>query len=795
MLVPVKWLKDYIDLDASTREISDKVTDTGSHVESIEEMGEKISGLMVGQIKEISPHPTKKNLAIVDLDFGDETISLVTGAKNMRVNDKVVAARLGAKLPGGITISEADFAGVKSPGMLVSYEELGRDDSVVPMTSKDGIIILSDDVEVGMDGLEALGFNDQVIEFEITPNRPDCLSIIGMAREVAAAFDKKIKEPDATIKNEVDDINQYFKGLDVKTYNSRRFILRVIKDVEIKESPQWIKNHLIKAGMRPINNIVDLTNFIMLEYGQPLHAYDLDTIAEGRLVVRMAEEGERLQTLDKSTRELKSSDILICDGANKPIGLAGVMGGLDTEVTGSTKTLLIEAASFNEENIRQTSKRLNLRSEASTRFEKKLSPELAHVAIQRFCKLVEEIGAGTVVKGSFDHYPNKEEEKTIRLRNQRLNDLLGLDLEVEESSRYLSALELDNEIDGSDMLVKIPYYRGDLSIEADLIEEVGRLYGFHNISPKPLRGGLTQGLKSDKRNFYDQVRLDVFGLGFSEIMTYSFISEKIYDKLNIDKESPMRDLLKIINPLGEDFSVMRTTLIGNMLDVVRKNLNNKASDLRFSELGNSFHKDDKQRPIEQMMLCLGLVGDYDFYYMKDVVLNLFDKYGIEDYSFVRCEDNPIFHPSRCAQIYVEKELVGTIGEIHPLVLDNFDISKRVYVTEINLDKLIKYRKLIKTYKEVSKYPMIQRDIALEVDREVESEEIVKVIKETGGDHLRQVELFDIYTGEQMAKNKKSLAYKVGFQSFERTLKDKEVKEAFSKILESLNEKFGINLRG
>ncbi|MDO5026994.1 MAG: phenylalanine--tRNA ligase subunit beta [Tissierellia bacterium] len=794
MLVPVKWLLDYIDLDEDTRIIADKVTDTGSHVEAIEEMSRGIENIKVGQILDIRPHESLKKLSLVDLDLGDQKLQLVTGAKNMKIKDKVVVALLGARLPGGIEISEADFDGVKSPGMLCSYEELGIDEALVPKKSKDGIIILSDDVEVGMDGLEALGLQDQVIEFEITPNRPDCLSIIGMAREVAAAFDKKIVLPDQKLTQEEGQIEDYFKGLEVQTKNVGRFNLRVIKDVVIKESPQWIKNYLIKAGMRPINNIVDLTNFIMLEYGQPLHAYDLDRIEGKSLLVRMANEGEKLVTLDKNERTLNSSDILICDGNSKAIGLAGVMGGLHTEVEDTTKTILLEAASFNPENIRQTSKRLGLRSEASTRFEKKVALELAEIASERFCHLIEKTGSGKVVKKAFDFYPNVYEDKEIILRNKRSNDLLGIDLGIEETARYLEALELKVQLTGDEMKVRIPYFRKDLNIEADLIEEVGRLYGFHNIEAKPLRGALSQGLKSEKREFIDQLRLDIYALGFSEIMTYSFISEKIYDKLNLDKESKLRDYIKIMNPLGEDFSVMRTTLLGNMLDVVRKNLNNKREVLRFSEVGNSFHRYDGQI-VEEALLTLAMVGNYDFYYIKNILENLFDKYGVKNYSFETEKENPIFHTTRCAKVLVDGEVIAYVGEVHPLVLQNFDISKRVYATEVNISKLLKYVDDQKTYQTVSKYPMIERDIALVVDKDVKSVDIIDLIRRNGGENLREIQLFDIYTGEQIDQGKKSLAYKIGFQSDQRTLKDKEVKEAFEKILESLNERFGINLRG
>ena len=795
MLVPVKWLKQYIDLDADSRLIADKLTDSGSHVESIKSLDEGITNIKVAKVENIKEHESLKKLLLVDLNLGDEEITLVTGAKNMKVGDLVVAALEGANLPGGITIGEADFDGVKSKGMLLSYEELGYSDSLVPKNSKDGIIILTGDYKPGDCGIKALDLDDQVIEFEITPNRPDCLSIIGMAREAGASFEKTIEEPKNRVDSEIDKIEDYFNGLHIETEKTDRFILRVIKDVEIKESPQWMKNDLMKAGMRPINNIVDITNFIMLEYGQPLHAYDLDKIREKALIVRDAKDGEQLLTLDKNTRSLTSEDIVICDGKSNPIGLAGVMGGFDTEVTESTTNILIEAATFEDDSIRQTSKRLNLRSEASSRYEKKVPSKLAEVAIDRFCELIEATSSGIVVAGSYDHKKDQIEDRTLRLRNSRSNTLLGLDLDINQTRAYLENLGLETSIEGDEIITKIPYYREDLTIEADLIEEVGRLYGFHNIKPQPLKGALTEGLKSDLRNFMDQVRRDVFALGFSEILTYSFISEKQFDNLNLDKESKLRNVIKILNPLGEDFSVMRTTLLGNMLDVIRRNINNKENDLKLSELGNTFSLNDSNERIETKLLTLGLVGDYDFYYTKDIILNLLDKYGVNEIEFEKNDQNSIYHPGRCAHIIVDGQDIGTIGEIHPLVLENFDIGKRVYAAELNIDLLLTKKADQIRYQTVSKYPMVERDIALVVDKAVESQKIIDVIKDNGGQLLKSVQLFDIYTGSQIEEGKKSLAYKIGFQSDERTLKDKEVKAAFENILAALSDAFGVNLRG
>ncbi|MCT1796699.1 phenylalanine--tRNA ligase subunit beta [Helcococcus kunzii] len=792
MLVPIKWLREYVEIKDSTREIANRVTDSGSHVESIEKY-EEMSGLVIAKILDIRKHENADKLSLVDLDYGDGKETIVTGAKNMRVGDNVVLAKVGAKLPGGIEIKEATLQGVVSPGMLCGYSELGVSENYVDKRSADGLIILDDDVKVGEDAVKALNLDSEIIEFEITPNRPDCLSIIGMAREVAAVFDEKIKEPSLEVKNAVSNYKEFFNGVELNTDKSTRFMTAVVKDVEIKESPLYIKNYLRDAGMRPINNIVDIANFIMLEYGQPLHTYDLDTISGKKLIVREGKTGETVKTLDKNERKIEAGDILICDGDNNPIGIAGVMGGFYTEVTENTKNILIESATFNNESIRKTSKRLGLRSEASARFEKGIPAKLNEIALKRFLHLIEETNSGIVVEGLSDDGDFEFEEKSLKLRNSKLNSLLGIDLDIEQSKKYLDSLELYTEIEGDTLNVKIPFFRSDLNIEEDLIEEIGRLYGFQNIAPKSLVGGLTQGIKSEMRQCQDEARINLFALGFSEILTYSFISNKVFDKLNLNENDKLRDTVKILNPLGEDFSVMRTTLIGNMLEIIRRNLNNKQNDLRFFEVGNSFIKRDETIKEEKLM-TFSLVGDYDFYYIKNILINIFTKFGIVDYEFIRETENPIFHEGRCANVMADGEKVAVIGEISPIVMDNFDIEKRVNLVEANLDVLFKFKKDQIRYKEISKYPIVERDIAIVVDKDIQSQDIINVIKQYGGGYLKYVKLFDIYKGEQIPEDKVSLAYKIGFQSNEMTLKDQVVKEAFENIVEGLNKTFDVNLR-
>lgn len=791
MLVPVKWLKKYIDIDVNTRDIANKVTDSGSHVESIKKY-EDMSGLVIAEIKDIKKHENADKLSLVDLDYG-ENITVVTGATNMNVGDKVVFAKLGAKLPGNIEIREQEFKGIISKGMLCGYSELGVSEDNVQKNSEKGLIILPKDAPVGEDAVKYLDLDGEIIEFEITPNRSDCLSIIGMAREVAAVYNKKIKEPSLEISKKEDKYSDYFNGVDIKSNNCIRFITAVIKNVKIKNSPMYIQNALRDAGMRPINNIVDFTNYVMLEYGQPLHAYDLDTIEDKKIIVRNGQENEKLITLDDKERKIKEEDLLICDGKDRPIGFAGVMGGASTEVTNSTNTILIESACFDKDSIRKTSKRLNLRSEASSRFEKGVSPKLSEIAIKRFLKLIEETNSGVVVDGFDDKGSFEDREKIIKLRNSRSNMLLGINLTVEESKKYLESLELKTEIKGDDLYVNIPYFREDLVVEVDLIEEIGRLYGFHNIKAQALNGELTRGLKSELRKFIDKTRLNLYALGYSEIMTYSFISNKMFDKLTLNENNELRNTIKILNPLGEDFSVMRTTLIGNMLETIRRNLNNKQKDLRFSEVGNTFKKENNQM-LETKLAVFALVGKYDFFDLKNDLINLLKKFGIKDIRFIREENNEIFHQGRCANILIDGENVGVLGEISPFVLENYDISERVNLCELNLDKIIKFKKDIIQYEEISKYPVVERDIAFIIDEDVESQDIIDVIFENGGEYIKFVQLFDRYKGEQIEKGKVSLAYEIGFQSKTETLKDKLVKEAFENITKALEDKFRIDLR-
>ncbi|NLX61145.1 MAG: phenylalanine--tRNA ligase subunit beta [Tissierellia bacterium] len=797
MLVPVKWLKDYVDIeDISSKELADELTLSGSHVESIISLGEDIENVVVGKIEKVEKHENADKLLVCTVDVGNEKLTIVTGARNFKEGDCVAVALVGARLPGGIEIKKTNFRGVDSFGMLCSLKELGYQDNVIPKHHRDGILVLDKEYPLGTDIREVLGLYGEIIEFEITPNRPDCLSLIGMARETAATFNRQFKLPDVEIKDEVEDIHDYVEKVEVDESLCNRYYTRVIKDVKIEPSPLWLQSRLMEAGVRPINNIVDITNYVMLEFGQPLHAFDLKKLKHNKIVVRTAKEGEKIITLDNVERSLDTSHLLITDG-EEAIGIAGVMGGLNSEITEDTKVVLLESANFNDKSIRKTAKSLGLRTEASSRYEKGLDPNLCEIAAERVCQLVEEIGAGKIVKGVIDVYPNKLEEKTITLRPERVNSLLGIDLTVEDMIAYLERLGLRTKKEGALLNVTIPTYRLDLGIEVDLIEEIGRLYGFHNVESQPLTGELTRGDKSYKRLVEDKAKSILQGLGYNEVMTYSFISPRAYDRINIEENSPLRNYIEIMNPLGEDYSVMRTTLIPNMLDLLVRNYNYGVKECYAYEIGNIFIPKElplKELPYEKRVLTIGMYGHEDFYSLKETVEILLERLGIREVDFIPEKANPTFHPNRTAKILKDGESFGVLGEIHIDVMENYDIDKRIYVADLDFDKIVQCANLERKYKPLPKYPAITRDIAVVVDMDITVGEIQNEILSKGEGLIESVELFDVYTGEQVQEGKKSLAFSIVYRSHERTLVDEEVNKIQDNIVSALKDKFNASLR-
>lgn len=795
MLLPIRWLKDYIKTEKTARELADGLTNSGSHVESIESLGNNLENVVVGKIISIEKHGEKDSLLICQVDIGGERLQIVTGAKNIFEGALVAVAKVGSRLPA-MEIGESEFSGVKSQGMMCSLKELGYSDNVISKEMKEGLLILEGDYELGMDLVRAISLDQEIIEFEITPNRPDCLSIIGMARETKASFDLDLIEPKIEIKNQVDHISDYLDNIKIETKNCIRYAAKVVKDVKVKESPLWMQLKLMEAGIRPISNIVDITNYVMLEYGEPLHAFDLNQIKTRKILVRAGKDGEKFKTLDDVEREIKEGDVLITDGENI-VAIGGVMGGLDSEITETTSEVLLEAANFSDKAVRMTSKRLGLRTEASTRFEKGVDPSICLKALERVCQLIEEVGAGTIVEGSIDVDNSKLEKTLISLRPDRVNKLLGIEIGQDQMIKYLNLLDLKSSLKGSVIETEIPSFRRDIEIEADLIEEIGRLYGFHNIESKPLVGLLTRGEKPYDKVIEDRAKVVLQGLGYNEIMTYSFISPRAYDKINLPENSIYRNYIKLINPLGEDYSVMRTTLVPNMLDLLSRN-NKRGVEKAFAyEIGNTFIPKElpvEQLPEEKKYMALGYYGEYDFYFLKETVETLLNRMGIYNIRYSREENDPSYHPGRTARIYSGQEELGIIGEIHVDVTENYNIRDRVYIGNLDFDKIVELADFERKYKPLPKYPSTSRDIAIVVDEDTLFGDIEDLVRFHGEELVEEINLFDIYRGTQVPEGKKSMAISIVYRSLEKTLKDEDVNSIQDKIIRDLEEKLGGKLR-
>ncbi len=835
MIVSLEWLKDYTDVNVSPETFCDRMIMSGSNLETMEMAGEDITNVVVGRIEKIEKHPDADKLVVCFLNIGskdahgkDETtglLQIVTGATNVFEGAYVPVALHKSHLPGplhgqpkqegGVTIKSGKLRGVSSYGMLCSFGELGFDDKVVPIDQRDGIWILNldrkDDAELekklGMEIVDAMELKDAVIDFEITPNRPDCLSMIGMAREAAATFGTKLKYPETQCKDETEDVKDYI-SVEVRNDACKRYIARIIKDVKIEDSPWWLQRRLIHAGMRPINNIVDITNFVMLEYGQPMHAFDINTVAGRKIIVDVAKDGEKFTTLDGVERTLDDRMLMIND-AEKPIGIAGVMGGLDSEITADTQTVILESANFYSNSVRTTSKRLTLRTEASGRYEKGIDPNLTEAAADRFCYLVELIGAGKVVKGKIDIYPNPEEAKPVHARVSRINKVLGIELTREQMVSYLESLEMKVEGEGDDMYVTAPTVRQDIEIEEDIVEEVARLYGYDEL-PVTIPKGNNEASQSYSRDIRDAARECLCAMGLNEIQTYSFVSPKSVDNVRIDEDSWERAFVEILNPLGEDTSVMRTILTPQMLEVMGRNYSRNLPSMKAFEIGNTFMAnliDPKGLPYEAYNISFGMYGDgADFFELKGIILELLNKLGIKDIKFVSESEYGVYHPGRCARIVAthmaqlengplpEEVELGIMGEVHPQVTEKYGIGTKAYAAELTLANIIELADMTKVFRPLPKYPAITRDIALVVDESTQVGQIEEVIRESADEILRDVKLFDIYRGIPIPPGKKSLAFTLTYRHDDRTLTDDDVVKVHTKVLEALENKLNAVLR-
>ncbi|MDD2481916.1 MAG: phenylalanine--tRNA ligase subunit beta [Lutispora sp.] len=796
MLVPIKWLKDYIDIDMDIKEFADGMTMSGSMVEAVEEIGQNIDKVVVGKILEISTHPDADKLLVAKVDVGSEVVQIITGATNIRENDYVPVALHGANLPNGTKIKKGKLRGLESNGMLCSPDELGLDAESLPNGADmvDGIYILEHEYPLGKDIKEVLGLDDKIIEFEITNNRPDCLSILGIAREAAATFGLKMKYPSMEVLGKSGDVSNYI-SVEVKDEDlCPRFAVRVIKNVKIDNSPPWMQERLIKAGVRPINNIVDITNYVMLETGQPMHAYNLDMLEDKKIIVRRAEKDEKIVTLDEAERNLDDSVLVIADG-KKAIGIAGIMGGYNSEIEEDTKIIAFECANFDSVNVRLSSKKLGLRTEASSKYEKGLDAEIVSTAMNRACHLIEMLDAGEVVGGMIDIYPIKKEKRFLTLMPDRVKWLLGVDIPAYRIKEMLQSLEFEVTVEEG-LKVGIPSYRDDVTMEADLIEEIARLYGYDNIPSKLMDTTFTQGGKDAKQKIRDIVRINMEAQGLYEAYTYSFVSPSVFNQINLKAENSLRKAIKIINPLGEDQSIMRTTIIPNMLEVISRNYNRKIGEGWFYELSKVYLAEElplRDLAYERDTLAIGVYGNADFYDLKGIIENLLSVLNINKYR-VLPSNHESFHPGRTAELLINNKRIGYLGEIHPDVLDNYDIPTRVYIAELDFEEIFIQTDLAIQYKPLPKYPSIERDIAVVVAEEITAGQVEEIIRNKGGKLVSEVNLFDIYQGSQIEEGYKSMAYSIVYRSDEKTLNEKDIAKIHNKILNSLASQVGATLR-
>ncbi len=800
------WVRAYVpELSCTDQEYCDAMTLSGTKVEGYERTDKNLERIVIGQIEKIEKHPDADKLIVCQVNIGTETIQIVTGAPNVKEGDKVPVVLDGGRVAGsahsdgplpadGIPIKAGKLRGVPSNGMMCSIEELGSSRDMYPEAPELGIYIFPEDARVGADAVEALGLRDTVFEYEITSNRVDCYSVLGIAREAAATFDKPFVPPVVEIKKEQGKVEDYV-SVEVQDKDlCTRYCGRVCTNIKIAPSPKWMQRRLAASGIRPINNLVDITNYVMEEYGQPMHAYDLDTIAGHKIIVRRAKDGDEFQTLDGQVRKLDRDVLMICD-AEKEIGIAGIMGGENSKITDEVKTVLFEAATFNGANIRKSAKRIGLRTEASGKFEKGLDPRNAEAAINRACQLIEELGCGEVVGGLADDGAPLTPLREIPFEPERTNRLLGTEISGEEMLKIFEKLEL--EYDRQRNVIRIPSFRQDLEGFADIAEEVARFYGYDKIPTTLPKGEATTGKLPFKLRVEQKARDIAEYCGFSQGMTYSFESPKVFDKLLLPKDSPLRNTVTISNPLGEDFSVMRTISLNGILTSLATNYNRRNKNVRLYELGNIYLPHQvpvTELPEERMQFTLGMYGEGDFFTMKGVIEEFFTVIGMTQKAMYRPDaDKPFLHPGRQALIQYEDVTVGYLGELHPQVADSYDIDTKVYIGVLDMPEVVRFATFDRKYAGIAKYPAVTRDISMVVPKEILAGQIEEMIAQRGGKILESYELFDIYEGEQIKKGYKSMAYSIVFRAQDRTLSDEDVTAVMKKILNGL-EGMGIELR-
>ena len=804
MNTSLSWIKTYVpDLDVTAQEYTDAMTLTGTKVEGFTELDADLDKIVIGQIDKIEKHPDADKLIICQVNIGTESVQIVTGAPNVKEGDKVPVVLDGGRVagghdgkmtPGGIKIKKGKLRGVESCGMMCSIEELGSAREMYPEAPEYGIYIFPEDAVVGESAIKALGLDDVVFEYEITSNRVDCYGVLGIAREAAATFQKKFCPPVVEVKGNDENASDYVKVTVEDPELCPRYCARVVKNVKIGPSPKWMKRCLASNGIRPINNLVDITNYVMEEFGQPMHAYDLDTIANREIIVRRAGKDEKFVTLDGQERTMDENVLMICDG-EKAVGIAGIMGGENSMITDDVKTVLFEAACFDGTSIRLSSKRIGLRTDASGKFEKGLDPNNAQAAIDRACQLMEELGAGEVVGGMVDVCNETREPSRVKFEPEKINKLLGTNLTKEEMLGYLGRVELAYD-EKTDEIVA-PTFRQDIHCNADVAEEVARFYGYDKIPMTLPTGEATTGKLPFKLRIQEVARDIAEYCGFSEGMSYSFESPKVFDKLCIPEDSDLRKVITISNPLGEDYSIMRTSTLNGMLASLSTNYNRRNKDVRLYELGNIYLPKSlpiTELPDERTMFTLGMYGNGDFFDMKGVCEEFFEKIGMKKkVTYDPNSEKPFLHPGRQANMIYEGKVVGYLGEVHPSVADNYSIGEKAYIAVIDILDILEFAGFNHKYTGIAKYPAVTRDLSLVVPHAVLAGQIEEIFDQRGGNILESYQLFDIYEGAQIEKGFKSMAYSLVFRAHDKTLGENEISAAMKKIMNGLNG-LGIELR-
>ena len=790
-----KWLNEFVDLplaEVGDRDFAEAMSVSGSKVEATEDLSATMINVKVGKVLSIERHPDSDHMWVCQIDVGGEApVQICTGAQNVHAGDLVPAALDNSLLPGGIEIKSKPLRGVPSEGMLCSIKELGATLHDFPYAVEDGILILQGDYAPGEDFAKIVGRDDHVVEFEITPNRPDCLCVIGLARETAATFNKELRLHEPVVKAEAGgDINTMAKVFIEEKELCPRYTARMVKNVKIAPSPDWMAERIRNSGMRPINNLVDITNYVMLEYGQPMHAFDFSCVKDGEIHVRRAKEGESVRTLDGTDRVLTADMLCICD-TEKPVAVAGVMGNENSEIIGDTATVLFESACFNGPSVRRTATALGMRTDASSRFEKGLDMENTVKAVNRACELVELLGAGEVVEGMIDVVPEPFKQTSLALEPEKINALLGTEIKTETMKEIL--VKLGFTLEGE--TVYVPSWRGDVSHYSDLAEEVARFYGYNEIPIKFTGAISTCGGFTPVQQCEREVGEVLRSLGLDEIITYSFISPSYYDKIRLPENSPLRDSLKILNPLGEDTSIMRTTVLPSMLEILTRNYNFRNKAAYLYEVGKVYFKREDGLADEPKVVSLGMYGpDCDFFALKSVVEKLISKISGETVKCAAEKEDPSYHPGRCARLFVGDEELGIMGQIHPEVAKNYGVDAELYCAQLSFEVLFAHRRGVPVYKPLPRFPGVSRDLAVVCNRNIPVGDLIDCIKSCGGDFLKDCALFDVYTGHHIAEGSKSVAFSLSMRAEDRTMTDEDAEKTVSAILEGLKNSFNAVIR-